>query len=498
MPGDEVHEGEGAFTDAAPGARGRTGPRHAAPRKPLLTRLHLPAGKAVALAAMPSAVLMGMGLMPQLANAKPLPKNPFKGDSCVSISDQQETEAEKQDRKERAEKLKRDLAKAQAEREKKAEKAKEAAEAKEKARGKSAGGKGGSGDEGSSKTPSGSGKGSSTPSDEPSPSDGSTGSSSDSSNSSDSSASSGSSDSSEEGKKNPWYDPLGLGDKIDDAFNPDKDKDKDADDPADGSDSSPSPDPTPSAPSPGSGSDDDSSGQDGNAGKSGGKSGTSGDSGSSSRNTPGSGTGGKTDGAQGSGKQEKGSAGSDAKDGKDTKDGVDKKDGSARDYDPAKDAGKPYPCPEKADVAGSDEQTPAQVPDDPWNLEASSLTLKGLDYKGVVNITTANGKTKQALKFTASGLDIGDLHQTVKGPGGLTYHVQAAKGSTSTIRDGQVTMYTEELKGNLFGLIPITFSPDTPPPINVPFAYFTDVTVKQAGQFGGTLTVPGLHQYVEQ
>ncbi|MER7666117.1 hypothetical protein, partial [Streptomyces sp. NPDC096193] len=29
---------------------------------------------------------------------------------------------------------------------------------------------------------------------------------------------------------------------------------------------------------------------------------------------------------------------------------------------------------------------------------------------------------------------------------------------------GTVTMYTEELKGNLFGLIPITFSPTTPPP----------------------------------
>jgi len=99
------------------------------------------------------------------------------------------------------------------------------------------------------------------------------------------------------------------------------------------------------------------------------------------------------------------------------------------------------------------------------------------------------------LKFTASSVDIKDLHQLTEGPNGTTGHVQARKGSTSTIRNGTVTMYTEELKGNLFGLIPITFSPQTPPPVNVPFAFFTNVKVTQAGQFGGTLTVPGLHNY---
>jgi hypothetical protein len=58
-------------------------------------------------------------------------------------------------------------------------------------------------------------------------------------------------------------------------------------------------------------------------------------------------------------------------------------------------------------------------------------------------------------------------------------------------------MYTEKLKGNLFGIIPVTFSPETPPPLDVPFAIFTDVEVTQAGQFGGTLTVPGLRNTIE-
>ena len=58
-------------------------------------------------------------------------------------------------------------------------------------------------------------------------------------------------------------------------------------------------------------------------------------------------------------------------------------------------------------------------------------------------------------------------------------------------------MYTESISGKLFGLIPITFSPDSPPPLNIPLIYFTDVTVQQAAQFGGTLTIPKLHQYAD-
>jgi hypothetical protein len=56
-------------------------------------------------------------------------------------------------------------------------------------------------------------------------------------------------------------------------------------------------------------------------------------------------------------------------------------------------------------------------------------------------------------------------------------------------------MYTQELKGNLLGIIPVDFTPDEPPPLTLPVLFFTDVTVVQAGQFGGTLTIPGMHLY---
>ncbi|MFJ5996157.1 hypothetical protein [Streptomyces sp. NPDC092370] len=157
----------------------------------------------------------------------------------------------------------------------------------------------------------------------------------------------------------------------------------------------------------------------------------------------------------------------------------------------------PDDCPAATDAEGGvDNKVP--LPDDPWYLNASSLTLKGADYKGIVEVRTANGTVKKVLKYVISGgTDIGDLHQTVKDKqSGKTYHVQAAKGSTSTITGGDTVMYTESISGNLLGLIPVTFDPEHPPPLNIPLIYFTNAKVTQAGQFGGTLHVPGLHNFI--
>lgn len=154
-----------------------------------------------------------------------------------------------------------------------------------------------------------------------------------------------------------------------------------------------------------------------------------------------------------------------------------------------------YPCPTTDAKALADAETEQGIPllpDEPWTLKSSLLTLYGLEYDGIVQVKTHNGHVKDVLKFKATGVDIGDLHQIVDGPGGSKTHVTARSGSTSTIRNGTVTMYTESLSGNLLGAVPITFTPKFPPPITVPVLFFTDVTVIQAGQFGGDLTVPGM------
>ncbi|MFI8877482.1 hypothetical protein [Streptomyces sp. NPDC055243] len=444
MPADEVHQ-----LDSAGEPRARSGPRHAAPRKPLLTRLHVPAGKAIAIAAMPTAVLMGMGLTPQLAQAKPLPKNPFQDGPCVTAPDDASKDTEKEADEAAAQKAAKEKAE-QAEKDA-ADKADESDESKDDS-GKataeptpspSAGDKAGSDADGAEPTPSPADA--DDKADEPAPEPSET--------------------------KNP-LDPLGVGDALKDIFTPDEKE-------------SASPTPTPSASeeaesskSPESPEDkakdtvddvtkpvDDALGEVEDGVKDG---------------------AGKAEDTVDKAKEEAEKAAADAKAKEEAEDPL----------APDENGKKPFPCVVEKKVDGKAEQTPAPIPNQPWNLEASSLTLKGADYQGVVNLTMPNGNTKQALKYVVQNTDIGDLHQIVEGPAGKKYHVQAEKGSTSTIRGGETTMYTESISGKLFGLIPITFDPEHPPPLNIPLIYFTDVKVKQAGQFGGNLHVPGLSQTI--
>ncbi|MGA5062434.1 hypothetical protein ACPB9E_01460 [Streptomyces exfoliatus] len=165
------------------------------------------------------------------------------------------------------------------------------------------------------------------------------------------------------------------------------------------------------------------------------------------------------------------------------------------------DGAKPrFPCPERDDAAlAAAELEPGipLLPDEPWRLESTKLSLSGLKYHGIVEVKTYSGKIKKVLKFTATEVGIRDLHQLTEHSEGYTGHVRSEKGKTSTITEGTVTMYTEELKGNLIGLIPITFSAESPPPLDLPEVFFTQVKLKQAGQFGGTLRVPGLRNTIE-
>ncbi|MEJ8652892.1 hypothetical protein WKI65_33715 [Streptomyces sp. MS1.AVA.3] len=418
MPGDELHE------SAAAGAR--TGPRHAAPRKPLLTRLHVPAGKAIAIAAMPSAVLMGMGLTPQMAIAKPAPKSPFKDGPCVTAPDK----VDEKDAKSKG----------------------GAKDQKDDAQGKD----GAEPSDGPSASPSPSAGKDADKAPEPPPSG--------SAKTDEPSGSATPSPSASEEEKDDGGLLGGIGDALGGLLGGDKsdDSDEPSDSPSPSASESESPSPSPSA---------------------------SKDSGSVTDKVtkPVQDTAdGLKDGSKTVNDTVHGAVG--AADNALPGGGVDGKDADGK---------KAFPCVVENKQKGKGEQTPATLPDDPWHLESSALTLRGLNYEGVVNVQTQNGHTKQALKFTADSVDIGDLHQIVDDPASKKrYHVQGAPGSTSTIRGGKVTMYTERLQGNLFGLIPIVFDPEHPPPINVPFAYFTKVKIDQAGQFGGNLHIPGLHQSI--
>ncbi|GAA4790997.1 hypothetical protein [Streptomyces ziwulingensis] len=459
MPADEVtHRAD------AEAFRVRTGPRHAAPKKPLLTRFHVPAGKAIALAAMPTAVLMGMGFTPTLAvadgsdpasSSKSLTADEYK--ACV--------EALARDK---------DGASASATPSPSASaSASGGAEPSPSASATSTGPSTGTGTDPETGTGSGTDKGAASSSD---------------SGSDDKAASepSGSASAAASPGKEPAAQTSpspsategggllqGIGDALEDLLTGGK-KDEESTAPA----ATPSPSASASAtasPSKGATGDGDDT-----APAQGGESTGSGEQTGETAEDPGPGAGGT------------------AEDPLDPTGDTTASPSSTPTPTASESATTdPVDCPIATDEEGGVDNT-LPVPDDPWYLDASSLTLKGASYKGIVKVRTAGGTTKKVLKYVISnGTDIGDLHQTVKDDlTGKTYHVQAAKGSTSTITDGDTVMYTESISGNLLGLVPITFDVENPPPLDIPLIYFTKAKVVQAGQFGGTLTIPGLHQYM--
>jgi hypothetical protein len=65
----------------------------------------------------------------------------------------------------------------------------------------------------------------------------------------------------------------------------------------------------------------------------------------------------------------------------------------------------------------------------------------------------------------------------------FTLAIPEAGGRTTLIESGElkttgnVRFYTKRFKGKLFGLIPVTFTPEQPPPLTLPYLKFTDVNI---------------------
>ncbi|MGW2638675.1 hypothetical protein [Streptomyces sp. NPDC001348] len=453
MPADEVTHG----TDVD-GSRARTGPRHAAPKKPLF-RFHMPAGKAIATVAMPTAVLMGLGVTSSLALADSSgTSNSQKAaeyKDCVKALDGSD-DASSSPSPSASESTGTATPTPSAS----ADTGKDTSKGKTKDSGGTSSSDSGTDDKatpkptatsGSSDTGSGSGSGSGdTPSPAPSASQSSGGGLLDT-----------------------------IGDTVGDILT------------GGAKDSGTTASPTPSASESSSPAPSSSSGTSSSSG--------SADKGSATdtvKDTVDKATKTVGDTVKGTTDKVSKTAQDATKTVEDATKGAKDAAESATPDPSASSSTSPDDCPAATDkVAGVDNKV--SVADDPWYLDASYLTLKGADYQGIVEVRTASGATKKVLKYVINdGTDIGDLHQMVKDKqAGKTYHVQSAKGQKSTITGGKTTMYTESISGNLLGLVPVKFSPDNPPPLNIPLIYMTNVKVVQAAQFGGNLTIPGMRQY---
>ncbi|MFE5792416.1 hypothetical protein ACFQ8C_07520 [Streptomyces sp. NPDC056503] len=459
MRGDETQQG-----------LGRSGPRHAAPRKTLLNRIQGPAGKAMAIAAMPTAVFVGMGLAPSpaLADEKDIP---FAPGPCVTRSDEpvaEETTA---------------TPTAKATETAKPEPTATATQPTEPTGQPTA-------------TPSGTPSATATPTATASPSattvvQGGAQALAPAADTVAKATSTPSPTPTPTKSVNP-LDPLGVGDALKDFFDGLAPKQEPTAPPSATATPSPTPSATTAAPRQRAATADEAPAT--QAPATGAPAAGTGAADTKTADTKA--TDAKADATKAAIKEAAEKAGVKAQELPESAQGLEAKP----DTD-IPDGAKPrFPCPERDDAAlAAAEVEPGipLLPDEPWRLESSLLTLSGLKYHGIVEVKTYGGKVKKVLKFTATYVGIKDLHQITEHSEGRVAHVRSKGGSTSTITDGTVTMYTEELKGNLLGIIPITFAPESPPPLDLPAVFFSNVKLKQAGQFGGTLRVQDLRNTIE-
>lgn len=119
-------------------------------------------------------------------------------------------------------------------------------------------------------------------------------------------------------------------------------------------------------------------------------------------------------------------------------------------------------------------------------LTADRLTMTGASYDGVVECSTDEGPQRY-LRLTMSTADLVD--------GELWFEDAGARMSLDLPElsmDGDVVLHVTEMNVRLLG-IPLTFTPDFPPPLLLPIMIVTDVDVSDPLAATDTMRIPGLN-----
>ncbi|MFC4072712.1 DUF6114 domain-containing protein [Actinoplanes subglobosus] len=123
----------------------------------------------------------------------------------------------------------------------------------------------------------------------------------------------------------------------------------------------------------------------------------------------------------------------------------------------------------------------------PGVVKAASITMYNSSYDGVAEVPTGNGPIR-SLKFTMDKVVNKPFTLTIDEPGDAVTVIESGE----LILDGNVEFYSPTFKGKLFGLIPVTFTPEQPPPLTLPVLWFTDVTLDLAYVSSDVLTAKPL------
>ncbi|HEX5496061.1 MAG TPA: DUF6114 domain-containing protein [Mycobacteriales bacterium] len=121
-------------------------------------------------------------------------------------------------------------------------------------------------------------------------------------------------------------------------------------------------------------------------------------------------------------------------------------------------------------------------------MHASTVDMSALSFHGVVEVPTRRGPLR-VLEFSMGRIVMHDYSLDVPpapDAGGSTLSI----GTLTLASD--VTFYTTRMSGLLAGTVPVTFTPDAPPPLVPPALTFTDFSSEQVFVSSDRLTATGL------
>ncbi|ROS76491.1 DUF6114 domain-containing protein [Cellulomonas sp. PhB143] len=123
------------------------------------------------------------------------------------------------------------------------------------------------------------------------------------------------------------------------------------------------------------------------------------------------------------------------------------------------------------------------------SLTGDALRLTSSFYAGNTTLTRPDGSTVEVMTFTAKKVEVpGFSLDAVDAQG----HGVLTTASTMSI-ETDVVLYCTRLAGRLLG-IPVSYTPDSPPPSVIPLPSLTDPEIALVSNTGGTLTLADFHQ----
>lgn len=159
----------------------------------------------------------------------------------------------------------------------------------------------------------------------------------------------------------------------------------------------------------------------------------------------------------------------------------------------------PTPDPDQPVIEVPEGETPAEpraivtpenlAGENPGHLKGSQLVMNGLSYDGVVEVPTATGSIP-SLQFSMDKSVVSDFSLLVPGSDG---HDLLTLADELTV-EGDVKFYTNRFSGQLLG-IPLTFTPDFPPPLVLSDMTFTNPDINLVYIASDSLTAANNRQH---